>query len=482
MAREETLVAEREKRSVALSSVVAAILLTGLKLVVGLLTNSLGILSEAAHSGLDLVAALVTFFAVRAADLPPDREHQFGHGKVENFSALIETLLLLATSAWIVYEALTRLRAAEPEKVDASLWAFGVMVISIIVDYSRSRALYRVARKHRSQALEADALHFSTDIWSSSVVILGLFLVRLAGWLSPRYAWLAQADAVAAMAVAGIVIFVSLQLGKRTVDALLDRAPEGLEERIRSAVRQVENVQDCSQLRMRMAGPTNFIEVTVLIGADLPTALAHQVAEQVQAAVHSACTHCDVAVLVEPAEPDPEDIPTQVYALAAAAGLDVHDVRVHELGSGYHVELDLELPGNLELEKAHQMATRFEETLRSRLHRLNGVGIRLDAAPAIAGAAGQVITDRYPELVQQVRSIVAAQETVSSCQDVQLRLAHGSLYASLRCTCPAHLSMEEVNRCTLQIQSRLHEAFPQVTSFLVHVEPEAVESPLQQGG
>ncbi len=193
--------AEQEKQRVALSSVVAAVFLTGIKMVVGLLTNSLGILSEAAHSGLDLIAAGVTYFAVRVSDLPPDSEHTYGHGKVENLSALIETLLLLATCIWIVYEAVTRL--FEPVQVEATLWSFVVMGLSIVIDISRSRALMKVAKKYDSQALEADALHFSTDVWSSSVVILGLMAVWAAQWLEANtalsVAWLYRADSAAAL-------------------------------------------------------------------------------------------------------------------------------------------------------------------------------------------------------------------------------------------------------------------------------------------
>ena len=208
--------ADREKHWVALSSVLAAIFLTGMKLVVGLMTGSLGILSEAAHSGLDLVAAVVTLFAVRISGRPADREHTYGHGKVENLSALFETVLLLVTCIWIIYEAIQRLFFKEV-LVEASIWAFVIMGVSIVIDFSRSRALARVAKKYQSQALEADALHFSTDIWSSSVVIGGLLLVRGADWLG--LAWLTKADALAAMGVAGIVVYISAQLGQRTIAA-----------------------------------------------------------------------------------------------------------------------------------------------------------------------------------------------------------------------------------------------------------------------
>src|ERR1700722_5696380 len=173
---------QAEKRAVAGSSVLAAIAITTLKIVVGVTTGSLGILSEAAHSALDLIAALVTFFSVQVSDKPADADHQYGHGKFENFSAFIETALLLLTCVWIVYESVKRLFFHSVE-IEPSAAAFLVMFLSIAVDSWRSRALGRIASKYDSQALEADALHFSTDIWSSSVVIVGLALV----WIGRTY-------------------------------------------------------------------------------------------------------------------------------------------------------------------------------------------------------------------------------------------------------------------------------------------------------
>ncbi|HSJ55498.1 MAG TPA: cation diffusion facilitator family transporter, partial [Anaerolineae bacterium] len=254
--------AEKEKRQAAASSVVAAVLLTSLKLVVGLLTGSLGILAEAAHSALDLVAALVTFFAVGISDQPPDERHLYGHGKVENLSALFETLLLLLTCVWIVYEAIERLFFKAVE-IEASVWAFAVMGVSIVVDISRSRILYAAARKHNSQALEADALHFSTDVWSSSVVIGGLALVWLGGRLGPEWGWLAKADAVAALGVAIIVFWVSLQLGRRTVAVLLDSAPPGLAGRVASVATRVPGVQSVGEVRVRQAGASVFVDLAI---------------------------------------------------------------------------------------------------------------------------------------------------------------------------------------------------------------------------
>lgn len=291
--------AASDKQWVALTSVAAAVLLTAIKIVVGLATNSLGILAEAAHSALDLAAALMTLFAVRFADKPADKEHLYGHGKAENLSALFETLLLLGTCAWIIIEALERL-AVKSVEVRPGFWAFAVMGVSIIIDWSRSRALARAAREHNSQALEADALHFSTDIWSSLVVILGLTGVVL-GTRFPQHAgWLDKADAVAALGVAAIVIVVSLRLGSRTLKGLLDTAPPGLSERIKSAVEDMEGVADCHQIRVRTAGPSLFVDVHVLIDGTKTLNEAHALTELIERRIQEIVPGADVTVHPEP--------------------------------------------------------------------------------------------------------------------------------------------------------------------------------------
>lgn len=290
--------AEHEKNSAALSSVVAAVFLTCMKVVVGVVSGSLGILAEAAHSGLDLVAALVTLFAIRISGRPADREHLYGHGKVENVSALVETMLLMVTCVWIIHEAYDRLVVREVH-VDASLWAFAVMVISIAVDVGRSRMLYRVARKHNSQALEADALHFSTDVWSSSVVVFGLLGVKLADWF-PDFEFMQRADAVAALGVAIMVLYVSTKLGMRTIEGLLDAAPAGMAERVKGMVETMSEIKDCHAVRVRTSGPRLFIDVHVVLDGNMPLKRAHQIMDQIEERVQNSIPNADVTVHPEP--------------------------------------------------------------------------------------------------------------------------------------------------------------------------------------
>jgi cation diffusion facilitator family transporter len=289
---------EREKRSAALSSVVAAVGLTGFKIIVGLTTGSLGILAEAAHSGLDLMAAMMTFLAVRISGKPADRNHLYGHGKAENLSALFETLLLLVTCFWIIYEATHRL-FFHTTHLKVTFWSFAVMTTSIVVDISRSRILYRAARKYNSQALEADALHFSTDIWSSAVVILGLFCVKLSEWV-PSLGFLRQADSVAAIMVGLIVVYVSIRLGIRTIQALLDVAPSGMEKKIKSAVEALPTVTDCHSVRLRYSGSQLFVDIHVLIDGNQTLKDAHSLTEEIERTIQKLVPRADVTVHPEP--------------------------------------------------------------------------------------------------------------------------------------------------------------------------------------
>jgi cation diffusion facilitator family transporter len=296
--KESTADAHQHKEHAARSSVFAAFALVTMKAVVGVMTGSLGIIAEAAHSALDMVAAVVTWFAVRESAKPADREHRYGHGKVENLSALFETVLLLITCGWIGHEAIKRIMSGKVD-VEVTFWSFAVMGISIVVDISRSRMLHRVAKKYNSQALEADALHFSTDIWSSAVVILGLLCVGLSSFV-PGGEWLHYADAVAALVVAIIVVHISWQLGVRTVAALLDAAPEGVEEKVIAAAEKVPGVFNCHHVRVRSSGPQVFVDLHVLVDGDMPLHQAHGLTEAIEKAVEAVCPDADVTVHPEP--------------------------------------------------------------------------------------------------------------------------------------------------------------------------------------
>jgi cation diffusion facilitator family transporter len=290
MVKEKSEAALKEKKDAALLSVVAAVILTGFKLLIGLVTNSLGILSEALHSGLDLVAAVITYFSVRISDRPADKKHNYGHGKIENFSALMETILLLITCTWIIYEAIIRLISNETD-VKVTIWSYIVVITSIIIDVNRSRMLYRVAKKHNSQALEADALHFSTDIWSSAVVLFGLICVNF-GFFA--------ADAVAALVVALIVLLVSYKLGKKAIDVLLDRAPQETISMVHEVLSKFPEVKEIHRLRVRTAGADTFIKVNIHLEPDLSLLEVHELCDIIENTVHLMIPRSELFLHAEP--------------------------------------------------------------------------------------------------------------------------------------------------------------------------------------
>lgn len=280
----------KEKRKVALVSVFAAVFLTGFKLIIGLVTGSLGILSEALHSGLDLVAAVITWFSVSISDKPADRKHNYGHGKIENLSALIETILLLITCAWIIYEAIERLTSGKTH-IEVTVWSYVVVISSIIVDAGRSRALYKVAKKHNSQALEADALHFSTDIWSSTVVLFGLICANFGFFF---------ADSVAALVVALIVLFVSYKLGKKAVDVLLDKAPQETIKVVEEVLKGYREISHYHNLKIRTAGADTFIKFNIHVDPLSSVKEIHELCDKIEKVLYTKIPRCEVFIHVEP--------------------------------------------------------------------------------------------------------------------------------------------------------------------------------------
>ena len=458
--------ANREKGLVALSSVFAAIGLTSMKLVIGLATGSLGILSEAAHSGLDMAAATVTLLAVRISGRPASERYTYGHGKVENLSALVETLLLLATCVWIIYEAVMRLFVRHVE-VETSLWAFIIMATSIVIDFTRSRALYRVAKKYDSQALEADALHFSTDIWSSSVVIIGLGLV----WLSRRLniPWLAKADAVSALGVAGIVIYVSVQLGRRTIRALLDGVSPGLRDDVALAV-HVPGVLQVVRVRVRQSGPEAFVDAALTISRDTSLEAARDIVAQAEVAVRQIVPHADVVVEMQPVAQQDEDQITAVRMLAARQSLGVHSIRIYEVGGRRTIELHLEVRETLDMRTAHSQASEFEAALRKALPGLGEVITHIE--PVGEGSATQVATREEEQQISEALAQVL-QEQQLQCHPHQVRVyrVEGQLAVSFHCQFDPGVKITEAHALTELVERELRTRLPAIRRVIIHGEP-----------
>ena len=456
-----------EKKSVALNSVFAAVAITGLKVAVGITTGSLGILSEAAHSGLDLVAAAITYFSVRVSDRPADATHQYGHGKVENFSAFIETGLLLLTCVWIVYEAAKRLFFHSVE-IEPTVSAFVVMGISIVVDAWRSRRLKRIADKYDSQALLADALHFSTDIWSSSVVILGLALVL--GGRTYHIPWLAKADPIAALVVACIVVYVSWRLARQTIDALLDGAPAGIRSQIISRVARVDGVIAVNRVRIRRGGSKYFADVSVAMSRTVTFQKSEQVGNEVAFAVHGLLPDADVVVNATARASHGESVFDQIRAVATRNNLNVHDISVQDIGGSLHVEQHVELDERLPLTEAHDRATRLEGEIRSDIPAIASILTHIESEPATIETSDGMFES--PAFEKRVQGVTRGFPEVIDTHDLIFKRVRGRLYLSLHCTMKDELPLSRVHDVQTAMESRIRQELPDVFRVLIHPEPQ----------
>jgi cation diffusion facilitator family transporter len=458
---------QREKKAVALHSIWAAIGITALKIVVGVTTRSLGILSEAAHSALDLIAAVITYFSVRVSDKPADADHQYGHGKVENFSAFIETGLLLLTCLWIVSEALKRLFFREIH-IYPSVWAFLVMGASIAIDRWRSRQLRTIAEKYDSQALRADALHFSTDVWSSSVVVLGLALVVAADrWSVP---WLAKADAVAALAVAGIVVQVSWRLARQTIDALLDAAPSGVRTRIISALYGVDGVLEVDRVRTRRGGSSYFVDVSVAMSRTVTFQKSEHVATEVASRIRDILPGADVVVNAVSRADLRESLFDRVRAVATRHNLNVHDISVQDLDGKLHLEQHVELDETLTLKEAHARITELEAEMKNDMPEVSTILTHIESEPARIETGDGLV--RAPGFESKLLGVTESFPEVVDMHDLVFKRVGGRLYLSLHCTMKDDLPLSRVHDIQTAMEGRFRQEVPELFRVLIHPEPQ----------
>ena len=467
--------AKAEKQAAALSTVLAALLITAAKLTVGIWTGSLGILAEAADSALDVVAGLLTFGAVRVSGKPADESHPYGHGKVENMAALVETLLLLFTCAWIIFEGISRLFFKSVE-IDANVWAFGVVAISMIIDLNRMRALQRAADKHDSQALQASALRFRTDLWTSSVVLLGLTLVRVQEWLGGS-AFLLKADAVAGLGVAVVVLFLGVRLGKSAMDVLLDAAPHGVAERIRQQVERIDGVRACQQVRVRRSGAESFVDLVLEIDGDISFDRAHETTARVEDVIGELVPRADVVVHYEPGEAS-SDVASLVGRLARRIGGHAHNIWVRQTENHYYVELHLEVDRDASLEEAHDLATRLEVMVKEEAPQVADVVAHLEPIGDL-GRPGTRLNQRdHARIETEIVSLVDDFVREAGCHRVSIWEEGQGLTASLHCSLDPKLSVEEAHDLSERLEDHLCDKIPSLQRVVIHLEPPR-QAPLQ---
>ena len=440
-------------------SVGAAVLLILLKLAAGIPSHSLGLISEAAHSGTDLIAALLTFFALGVAVRPADVRHQYGHGKAEHLSALAEAAILSAASAFIAWRAITHLVGGREASVEATWYALTVIVLVIVIDLSRTVVSWRASQRYHSAALGANALHFGSDLAGSGAVLLGLLLVRVGHQ---------NADSAAALFVAVLVLLAAARLMKRNVDVLMDRAPADAEEAARTAIARIEPPVTLGRLRMRQAGSRQFADVVITVAPDAAVGQGHAAADRVEAALHDALPGSDIVVHVEPEE---DEAAIRDRAHAAALGVprvrEVHNVEVIDVGGRTVISLHLKLPGEITLEDAHQVANQVEQAITDHAPEVDAVQTHLEPLTE-AGEGRRLADDRAQrDVVQRIVRDVTGTEP----RGLRFLNTANGVVAHLTLGLEGDSRLADAHARASEIEERIRRARPEISDVVVHTEP-----------
>ena len=475
------------KRSAAIFSVFAAALITLLKLATGLITGSLGMLSESAHSGIDLIASVITLFSVQVSDRPADADHNYGHGKVESLSAFVETGIMFASCIWIVTEALRRILFHRHLALKSSFAPFVVLLVSIGVDFTRSRTLGRIAREHRSDALAADSVHFATDMWASLAVMIGL----AATFAGERFSlpWLEYADPIAALVVAGVILRVSWRLAHQTIDALLDATPttdptsnqpqskDQLRGNLIHDLTAIPGVLSVDRLRTRRSGSNYFADVTLGMPRNLTFQRSEQLTMAATEAVQRHLPGADVVVHTVPTASIAESVHDRIRAVAARRNLAIHEISVQQYDHSLHIEQHLEVDETMPLRQAHELVTDLEAEMRSEVPAISSILTHIESEPATIERPASLDVDR--DLEVRLRKVAGGFPEILDIHDVFVtrsnartaNQARDHIQVTCHCTLPDDLPMARVHAVITALEGAFKIEAPEVDRLLIHPEP-----------
>ena len=448
------------KSRVAAISVFASAGMAAAKFVVGVAIGSLALISEALHSSVDVVATVITWLVVRVSDRPADKEHHYGHGKLESVSALGVIAMLYVLAGGILVESWSRLREGVPPPAISAI-PFIVLLIDIAVNFWRARALHSAAHDTKSQALAADALHFASDVLGSVAVIIGLALSGLG------YAW---GDSAAAIAVAVMIALLGLRMARSTVETLLDRAPEGVSEKATAVIRAVPGVVDVERLRVRMVGSTHFIDAIVQVPRTFPIDRVEEIKRRAQAAVTKVLDEADLTFTAVPVARDNESVRERIMVIARNSGLAVHHVTVHDLGGKLTVSIDLEVDGEMALNAAHDIAQELERNIRDEF----GEDVEVDTHIEPLEPELPLGADAAPERVEAIKTALsrfAADGAIHDIHSVRVRNTEAGEIVNFHCHAAPSMSVIKVHDSVDEIERALRRAFPTVKRVISHAEP-----------
>ena len=450
-----------EKRKVALFSVLAAIFLTAIKLAAGLLTMSLGLLTMAADSSLDIVAAVGIFFSVKISGKPADKEHTYGHGKVESLAAFLVTLLLIATCVWIIIEAINRIFFKTIE-VQTTYYAFAVIIFSIFIDIWCWILLKKIAKKYNSQAIAANALRFSGDIYYSLVIIFGLVMVRFGYPI---------VDSIAAIGVAILIMIAGIKLGKTTIDTLLDRSPAGIKDNIYEIINHINGVQECDRIRIREAGNTYFIDLNIQLDQTLDLERAHEIMESVEEKVFSLFPNSDVVVHANPVKNN-NDIPHLIKHITGELNMPIeaHNIQSFEIKGKRFIDLHLRVPEDMNVKVAHDLADRLETEIEKSLVDKYEISVKLESS--LTGRKDSKIPKyNIDRIEKRIKSLLSSIEQITQYHNLLIKEENNKIYATVHCIYQDNMEMGKISELNHKIEDIIKVEFPVVVSVIIHSEP-----------
>lgn len=449
------------KSAFAFASLAVSCFLVVVKVAVSLLSGSISMLAEAINNSFDVVTSIVTLVSVKISEQPADREHPYGHGKVESLSALVTVGALFVICITVIRSAVERLMAPQP--IEAGALSLAVIAFGIVVNIFRVSFLTRAARAYRSQALAAEALNFRTDILSSSVVLVAVFLTLL----DPASPVLIRADAVGALIVSVMVLIFGLRLGRQAVDTLLDRASMDLTRQIREAVREVEGVSAVGQVRAREVGSQAFVDLSVSVPRSLSLESSHDLATRVENRVREIQSDADVIVHVEPVALADEPLIESIRAAALRAGHVVHNVSVHHVGDRRYLQLDLEVNSSLTLQQAHDIATRLEDMLK---REFNCWRVSVHIEPMNEPLVADRIHEKA-DTVRRIERIALAHPAIQQVRNVSINRCGERVNLMMDCQLDPHISLSDAHIIAEQFESSLRRQMPGLGDVLIHTEP-----------
>lgn len=454
------------KIKVAMNSLYAAVIITIIKILAAYFSGSLGVLSEVFNSAIDIFVCLVTILSIKYSSRPPDADHNYGHEKVESFSALFQVFILFITASYIIYEAAVRLFGNKNVEVKINIWIFLALIVSMVIDFYRARILRKIARETKSNALEADALHFSSDILSSGVVIIGLILVY--------FNISKTADTIAALIVTGVIIYLGFKLSKKSIDSLMDRVPAGMYEKVKYETLLIKGVEGIKSCRIRSSGSKIYIDMVILISRLVPFSKAHDIMDSVEKKINELIENADVVIHSEPVETKSETINDKIRMIVNEFGLKCHDIFSHRIDNEIYSELHIEVDNTNDLTKAHNEITEIEERIKKEIDVITHLKIHIDEPSEIVFDTKD-ITENSKEMIREVNNILNESRDVISSSDIHVISTNGKIRVSLTCVFNYIHSFDEVHDIVTVLESKIYlnlkENYPKLANVIIHAEP-----------